>query len=251
MDNPKAKLRLAVYRRNGEDAQDPFFAEALQQAEKDPALRAWLVDEQTFDTQFAAALGEISAPKEGRALIEGTMMRRPARRVRWWPLALAASVAVLLSLTLLLGRSRQLSLPPTATVAELAEHLTERHLSLGLMSTDLAKVRSWIAEKQGPLPAPLPPGLAQLSVLGCQTWRTSRGHVSLICFVRENKEIVHLYVFENPSDKSALPDLNAPRIERAGAWSFALWRDAGHTYALGSTGPDAQAAAALLTLLRS
>lgn len=251
MDNNKAKLRLAVYRRSGEDVQDPFFAEALQQAEKDPALREWLADDQKFDTQFAAALGAISAPMEGRALIEGTMMRRPARRVRWWPLALAASLAVLLSLTLVLGRSRSLSLPQTATVAGLAEHLTEHHLSLGLMSTDLAKVRTWIAQKQGPLPGRLPPGLAQLGVLGCQTWQTSRGTVSLICFVRENKDMVHLYVFENPGDSSALPDMSAPRIERAGGWSFALWRDARHTYALGATGPDAQATEALHALFRA
>lgn len=64
MDNNKAKLKLAVYRRTGADANDPFFAEALQQAEKDPGLREWLAEQQAFDAKFAAALGEIHGPKE-------------------------------------------------------------------------------------------------------------------------------------------------------------------------------------------
>lgn len=73
----------------------------------------------------------------------------------------------------------------------------------------------------------------------------------LICFVREDKEMVHLYIFENPGDNGALPDMSAPRIEREGQWSFALWRDAGHTYALGATGSDAQATEILRALFRA
>ncbi|MGH7959194.1 MAG: hypothetical protein ACREH8_19615 [Opitutaceae bacterium] len=251
MDNNKAKLRLGVYRRTGEDARDPFFAGALQQAEKDPALRGWLAEQQAFDTQFAAALGEIRGPKEGRALIEATMMQRPFRLARWWPVAMAASIAMMLALYVSFGGKRGVSLPQTASVAEMAHHLTEHHASIGLMSRDYTKLRAWIAEKGGPLPDRLPPGLAQLGVLGCQTWETNRGKVSLVCFVRGNKEMIHLYVFENPRDGASLPDITMPRIERAGEWSFALWREGGSACALGAMGPDAQAAESLRALFRA
>jgi hypothetical protein len=250
MDNNKAKLLLAVYRRTGEDAQDPFFADALQQAAKDPALRDWLAEEQKFDAQFAWALGEISGPKEGRALIEATMVRRPTRWFRWWPAALAASIAVLLALYASFGRTRTLSLPQSFSVAELAKYLSEHHATMGLMSSDYTKVRAWIADKGGPLPDRLPPGLAQLGVLGCQTWETSRGKVSLVCFVRGNKDMIHLYVFEDPRDGASLPDMGAPRYERAGDWSFALWKEEGRTYALGAMG-DAKAEDTLRALFRA
>jgi hypothetical protein len=250
MDNNKAKLRLAVYRRTGADAQDPFFAEALQQAEKDPALREWLADQQQFDAQFAAALGEIRGPKEGRAHIEATMMRRPIHWLRRWPVALAASIAVLLGAYFTFERGRALSLPQNASVAQLAEHLSAHHASIGLMSSDYSKLRTWIAEKGGPLPDRLPPGLAQLGVLGCQTWETNHGKVSLVCFVRGNKDMIHLYVFENPRDGASLPEMGAPRYERAGEWSFALWRDDGRAYALGEIG-DAQAEESLRALFRA
>jgi hypothetical protein len=250
MDNNKAKLRLAVYRRTGEDAQDPFFAEALQQAEKDPALREWLAEQQTFDAQFAAALGDIRGPKEGRALIEATIMRRPARWARWWPVALAASIAVLLALYISFGRTPSLSLPQTASVAELAKHLSENNASIGLMSSDYAKLQTWLAERGGPLPDRLPPGLAQLGVFGCQTWETNRGKVSLVCFVRENRDMIHLYVFENLRDGPSLPDMSAPRYERAGEWSFALWKEGTRTHALGAPG-NAQAEESLRALFRA
>lgn len=251
MDNNKAKLQLALYRRTGEDAQDPFFAEALQQAEKDPALRDWLAEQQAFDAQFAAALGGITGPTEGRAHIEATMMRRPIHWLRRWPVALAASIAVLLAAYVSFGvRSRPVSLPQNASVAQLAEHLSVHHSSIGLMSPDYSKLRTWIAEKGGPLPDRLPPALARLGVLGCETWETNRGKVSLVCFVRENRDILHLYVFENLRDGITLPHPDAPRYERAGEWSFALWQEGPHTYALGAMG-DAQAEESLRALFEA
>jgi hypothetical protein len=251
MDNPKAKLRLSVYRQTGADAQDPFFSEALQQAEKDPALRAWLADQQAFDSQFTAALAGVSAPPEGRALIEATMMRRPSRWSRGWrPLALAASVAVLITLSASWWRDRTLTLPPEASVAELARNLSENHLSLGLMSSDYSALRTWLTEKKGPLPEALPPGLAHYGLIGCQAWETTRGKISLICFVDGNKGVYHLYVFEARRDGQALPGVGEPHLRREGDWAFALWQEGDRTHALGARG-DARMEAALRALFRA
>ena len=51
MDNNDAKLILQVYRSGGEDASDPFFAEALEQARLDPALRTWFAEQQAKDDE--------------------------------------------------------------------------------------------------------------------------------------------------------------------------------------------------------
>jgi hypothetical protein len=251
MDNQKAKLRLSVYRQTGADAQDPFFSEALQQAEKDPALRAWLADQQAFDAQFSAALASVSAPQEGRALIEATMMRKPSSWTRWWrPLALAASIAVLITLSTSWWRDRTLTLPQEASVAELARTLSDHHVSIGLMSPDYSKLRAWLTEKESPMPGTLPPGLAQYGLIGCQTWKTTRGKVSLICFMDGNKGIYHLYVFEAPHDRQSAPGGSEPQIQREGDWSFALWQDGGRTHALGARG-DARMEESLRALFRA
>lgn len=235
MNNNHAKIVLSVYRPHGQDADDPFFAEALRQAKLDPSMSAWLKEEQRFDANFADSLRSVRGPAEAKNMIKATMGASAGRRRRWWPLALAASLAVLLATAVLLRtRPAGLPLPENATIAQLATNLAEHHASIGLMSGDFARVRQWIAEKNGPLPDDLPPGLAKMMVLGCETWKTSRGKVSLVCFVGENKQMVHLYVFEKAADFPDLPGYAHPRWLRESNWSLALWQNHGRAYVLGS-----------------
>lgn len=244
MDNNEAKLLLGAYRANGADAQDPFFREALKQAETDPSLRAWLAEEQAFDAGIARALAGIAAPAAGKAMIRTTVKAtRPARR-RWLlPLALAAGIALLVGVPDWNRSGGVLRLPHEATLAELATHLSEHHSSMGLMSPDYAKLRQWIAARGGPLPENLPPGLAKMGVIGCQTWTTSRGKVALVCFVGDNQQVGHLYVFDRlPDDlkSGAPPTVERPRLGASGAWSLAVWQHDGRGYVLGfpaGTGP--------------
>ncbi|OHE89236.1 MAG: hypothetical protein A3G75_08080 [Verrucomicrobia bacterium RIFCSPLOWO2_12_FULL_64_8] len=235
MNNDHAKLVLSVYRPHGQDADNPFFAEALQQAKMDPSLSAWFRDEQRFDAEFAATLGAVATPTNAKNMIKATMGASTRRRRRWWPLAIAASVAVMLATSLLFKhRPTGLPLPANATIAQLATNLADHHGSIGLMSQDFARVRQWISERGGPLPDDLPAGLAKMMVLGCETWKTTRGKVSLVCFVGEGKQMVHLYIFENAADHPGLPDIAHPRLEKEGKWALALWQNHGRAYVLGA-----------------
>jgi hypothetical protein len=149
---------------------------------------------------------------------------------------LAASIAVLVTLTTSLWRERPLTLPPEASVAELARSLSDHHVSIGLMSSDYSKLLTWLTQKQGPLPETLPPGLARHGLIGCQTWQTTRGKISLICFMDGNKGAYHLYVFEARSEGESGPSMSAPQIRREGDWSFAVWQEGGRIHALGARG---------------
>src|SRR5271156_2792587 len=72
MNNNDAKLILQVYRPGGEDATDPFFAEALEQARLDPALRIWFAEQQAKDERMRGALQIIVPPHDLRDMIVRT-----------------------------------------------------------------------------------------------------------------------------------------------------------------------------------
>lgn len=234
MDNQQAQLILAVYRPNGRDAADPFFADALVQAESDPTLKDWFAEDQRFSRRGADAVATIVAPREGKALIATSMVAGSRRRRRLlWPLAVAASIMVLLATTFGVIHARRTTARELASLQDLAIDLSEHHASLGLISPDYARLREWVAQKGAPLPNALPPGLAQMGMLGCQVWDTARGKVSLLCFIGADQKMVHLYVFEYPKNDTGLPSIDHPRIEQRGSWSLALWHEPGRACVLG------------------
>lgn len=235
MNNDQAKLILSVYRPHGQDASDPAFAEALLQAERDPSVGSWFKEEQHIDSQLSTALASVAPPADAKAMLKA-MTSAAKRPPRWrWLIAMAASLAVLLSSTFVVvkNRSRGLPLPEGATVAQLAANLSDHHASLGLVAHEYWDVRQWLAERGGPLPENLPTGLTNLRVVGCQNWKTTRGKVSLVCFVGEGRQMVHLYIFEDPADHPGLAGVTQPRIEREGNWSLASWKGRDCVYVLG------------------
>jgi hypothetical protein len=62
MTNEDAKLVLSAYRPNGEDARDPFFEQALQQAKLDPELMEWFEKQRAFDRVIIAKIRTIEPP---------------------------------------------------------------------------------------------------------------------------------------------------------------------------------------------
>jgi hypothetical protein len=62
MTNQDAKLVLSGYRPNGADARDPFFEQALQQANRDPELTEWFEKQRAFDRVIVAKLRNIEPP---------------------------------------------------------------------------------------------------------------------------------------------------------------------------------------------
>ena len=232
MDNKQAKLILSVYRPNGQDAADAFFEEALKQAQADPALEAWFTEQQRFDQRVAQALAGVRPPQDGKGVVEAGVRASQRRRRFVWPLMMAASLALLIGTGFGVLQQWRAATRELATHTELAVDLSEHQASLGLMSPDYTRLRKWVANRGAPLPDALPPGLVGLEMLGCQVWDTTRGKVSLLCFVGEDRRMVHLYVFDQPVKDGALPTMEQPRYVREGEWSLALWQEPGRAYVL-------------------
>ncbi|HEY5743266.1 MAG TPA: hypothetical protein VIS99_12055, partial [Terrimicrobiaceae bacterium] len=109
MDNEQAKLILQAYRPSGEDADDPFFSGALEQARVDPELAKWFAEQRAFDEAMRKALQERIPPAGLRDSILlarklSTLPRQQLSRPFWQRpgvMALAASIIVLLAVAVL------------------------------------------------------------------------------------------------------------------------------------------------------
>ncbi|MFA6963087.1 MAG: hypothetical protein WC205_20215 [Opitutaceae bacterium] len=233
MDNNEAKLLLAAYRHNGADANDPDFAAALRQAELDPALARDFADQRAFDARMSQALHDIPVPVEGKDYVAMSMKLSASRHRYWWWSAGLAACLVLVFTVATMKRGGVLDLPKDASLTALATHLSEHEASIGLMSADYGQLTAWLQQRGGPVPADLPAALLRLRAIGCQTWETSRGKVSLVCFMGGDQKTVHLYVFDDPKAFGDLPGLAHPKFDQSGKWSLAQWKDDQHAYVLG------------------
>ena len=66
MDKERAKFVLQSFRPDGEDVNEPAFAEALELAAKDRELGEWLAAERAQDAAFAAMLSDVEIPEDRR-----------------------------------------------------------------------------------------------------------------------------------------------------------------------------------------
>ena len=79
MDNEQAKLILQAYRPGGEDAEDPFFSEALDRARLDPELAKWFAEQRAFDEAMRKAL-QTRIPPVGCGIQSCSRKRSPPSR---------------------------------------------------------------------------------------------------------------------------------------------------------------------------
>ncbi len=71
MSGGEARRRLSACRWAKEDRADPFFAEALDQAEREPALAEWWAEERALNEMLARKLSELAVPQSLRGALEG------------------------------------------------------------------------------------------------------------------------------------------------------------------------------------
>src|SRR5579862_10039222 len=97
MDNQQAREILSLYRPGLDDPNDPFFAEALMQARRDPELGRWFEKQCAVDVAVRDKFRQITAPAglQQQILAE----RKVVRPAIWWErsafLAAAAAAIVL------------------------------------------------------------------------------------------------------------------------------------------------------------
>lgn len=227
MNNEEAKFILQAYRPGGGDAADALFAQALEQARRDPALAAWFERERAHDAAIAARLRTILPPDDLRpAILAGA--RATARGGARWRLpawiGLAASVALILAAALFWLQPAQAEEFPDFAMAYAAGPFR-----LSNHQEDLDKLRAWLAEREAPLPLQVPSGCRKLQTLGCKTVEFRGKNISLICFERGRE--YHLFVARR-ADYPNLRECPKPEFRTKGRWASAHWSDEENCYVL-------------------
>jgi hypothetical protein len=239
MHNEQAKLILQAYRPGGEDADDPFFSEALEQARVDPELEKWFAEQRAFDEAMRKALQTRIPPVGLRDSILltkkiSTLPRRQPSRPLWrrpGVMALAASIVVLLAAALLIRPGAKPYGPMTVAVFTQQVLDLKDRISLGKMSNKPAELRAWLAERGAPSDFEVPRGLRDVQGLGCQSYTVGGAKVSLMCFMLGQDQFAHLFIVDRDALKDAAPNAS-PVVRTEGGTPVATWTSGGKGYVL-------------------
>lgn len=272
MNNAEAKLILSAYRAGGQDATDPQFAEALQQARLDPELARWFAEQTALDRATGAQLQAVRVPADLKASILAGRKIIPLPKPAWWqrslhPVATAAALAVTLATVGFLALHEPPE--PKATLALFTQDITDylgkgygvlpRHAHLasadagyfGAMSyrmnyrsPSLDDIRHWLTEHGGHADFASPSGIKRPLNLGCgvMEWRGKR--ITLVAFQTGRslpQDKVHLVVI-NSTDLPDVPPRGQARFEEDGEWTTVAWSNGPLTYLLMAPGSREQLA---------
>jgi uncharacterized membrane protein YbaN (DUF454 family) len=236
MNNQEAKLILQAYRCGGEDASDPLFAEALEQARRDPELQKWFAEEKALDAHIQASLQTaIPIPRELKSNL--LALRKINRPAPWWwfqPMKFAVAAAVLL----LLGLIAFLLLPqePTQLASfreTMARYSLQQQGHVAYESHDLAKIQQWLQDQGMETNFDLPAILPGKSTQGCRVVEWHGRKATMLCFVLDDGEHMDLFVM----DRTNLPGLSAnsaTQFANAGGLMTATWVRGDKVYLLTS-----------------
>lgn len=232
MDNEKAKLILQAYRPNGADASDPLFAEALDQAQRDPELKQWFEQQRRFDAAISRQLAHVAAPKSLLPIILSGAPKHPMDipRRRWfYHMAWAASILFLVTLTgLWLNR---FSPSPTVDFVSYRQDMTRflsRFYTLEQETRGWPGMKSWLRGQFASETLAIPRGLLESNGLGCRTIKWNGRLPVLACFKKDG-QIVHLFILP-ASDLPDRPAAGSTEWRQLGRWTTASWQDGGMLY---------------------
>src|SRR5712692_1374579 len=255
MDNQEAKFILSAYRPGGQDASNPRFAEALEQARRDPMLERWFRDSVAFDSVMTEKLRAVEVPADLREdILAGVKVSRPlrwpvplgkiSRPLRWptpligWAIAAALLVAAIIgSLTFRETTKPRLSGWQTQSLSTITSLIHGRS-GFDAQSNSASQLVNWLQTNQAPVASRLPTNLETLESLGCKAFLWNEKLVSVICFRRPDGGLIHLVI----TKASAAPDhalKGNPELIQHGQWATATWREGDKVYMLALEGsPD-------------
>jgi hypothetical protein len=211
---------------------------ALEQAERDPELRAWFESQRKFDTAVSAKLQTISPPAGLReAILAGARMSAAQPKPFRWNRPIWLAAAAVLALTAILGVKMRTA-PARPTAAEFAafalSDLSDAHGDHEDTPPELANVQAQLVNTSVPLSSGLNIDLGELSKHKCRSLTVGGRRVFELCFLREGAWY-HVYIGRRTDFAPGSLDPKALMNVR-GEYAATSWADAKHVYALVTQG---------------
>ena len=237
MDNQQVREILSLYRAGLDDANDPLFAEALAQAQRDPELARWFEQQRAFDTAVREKLRRIAPPA---SLVQRILTERKiVRPAVWWerPVLLAAAAAAIVLAVVAGFLFRQPEPQTFQAYRKNMARLVSGEYKMMLETKDLNAVRQFLTKNHGPSDFVLTKEMEKLPSEGCALIDWHRQHVSLVCLDRGADNDLFLFII----DRSALPDpplSAAAQFAHVGKMTTASWTLGEKTYLLASKGTE-------------
>src|SRR5436190_4628602 len=239
MTSQLAKEILLRYRPGTADASDPEFAEALDQAERDPELGRWFAQQQAFQIAIRDRFRRLPVP----AALKKNILAgyRPAViPVRWQQpafqvLAAAAAITLLIGVALFWSQPREDS--SFAAFQSRVVRNAQRGYAMEITSTNLGEIRRFLAAQGAHADYVLPAPLEKLPGDGGAVVRWHNKTVSMVCFNLGNHDDLFLFV----ASRSDLPDAPAtsePQFTQIGRLTAASWSAGDRTYVLAGPGDE-------------
>ncbi len=237
MDSQQAKEILGLYRPGLDDAGDPFFAEALAEAQRDPELGRWLERQHGVDAALRRKFKQVAVPVglEQQILSE----RKVIRPVIWSqrPVLLAAAAAAIVLAVVAGYRLRQTEPQNFGAFRKTMAQLVSGEYKMMLESKDLNVIQQFLAANHGPADYTLTKEMEKLTAEGCALINWHGQRVSLVCLERGADNDLFLFII----DRAALPDPppgQTPQFARVGTMITASWTAGDNAYVLASKGSE-------------
>jgi hypothetical protein len=244
MTNDEAKFILSAYRPGGHDASDPAFAEALEQARRDPALARWFEFERKFDELMTAKIAAVPPPPGLRdAILAGARVTEtnaaPTVQPAWWrrpgSLAMAASVLVLLTVGLVTVWPNRVDAQQLRNFV-LQDLGGPRHEGHGPGNDAL---QAQLGDSSRPLGAGVALDFEQMKASGCRVLRFQERELLEVCFKRDGRWF-HCYIGRRSDFPGAARLGSAPEFQVVDKRQCVSWVDQENLYVVaGSAGLDA------------
>ena len=240
MDNREAKFMLSAYRPGGQDANDPRFAEALEQVHRDPILQHWFDESVVFDAAMTQKLSATPVPSDLReSILTGAKVTHaPHLKDRWRKWAIAAAVVLSATLGALIWHNTRPA--PVAgwqlqALDAILSSIAQNESHFDVISSNPADLVKWLRENHAPTGESLPDNLDRLPSIGCKTIFWHGKPVSLICFTLPEGRAIHLVITNASADSDRAIKPEAKAIQQ-GHWATATWREGNMIYMLALEG---------------
>jgi hypothetical protein len=231
MNRDKAIEILSAFRPGTEDERDPVFVEALQVAEHDAELAAWLAERKAFDSTVSRRLAASPLPQGLFDQIQAgvTLRQMEARHKRRRLMALAACIVLFLTLAgLWLHHQNFTQTTQFAACRSDMVRFLQQFPRLDLETANLAQTRQWLADTRHLQQVEFPVGLQRFPTIGCRTLEWHGHPLALVCFMVDG-EVVHFIVIPRSSIPDG-PSNSEPLFARVGGETTMAWSRGDLTY---------------------